>query len=136
VFLLLAPTVGIHLTVASVIEALGVMVLISFALTALGLCIAWRMSSTQGFHAIMNLFLMPMWFLSGALFPADKAMGPIAWIMRLDPLSYGLSVLRTVIERQGGADISFGLLISFLFAAVMFGCASMIATGTVSADLQ
>jgi hypothetical protein len=56
--------------------------------------------------------------------------------MRLNPLSYGLSVLRTVIERQGDADISFGLLISVLFAAVMFGLASMIAMGTVSADLQ
>jgi ABC-2 type transport system permease protein len=136
VFLLLAPTVGIHLTILSTIEAVAVMALISFALTALGLCIAWRMSSTQGFHAIMNLFLMPMWFLSGALFPATGAMGPLAWIMRLNPLSYGLSVLRTVIERQGDADISFGLLISVLFAAVMFGLASMIAMGTVSADLQ
>jgi ABC-2 type transport system permease protein len=136
VFLLLAPTVGIHLTVISMIEAVGVMVLISFALTALGLCIAWRMSSTQGFHAIMNLFLMPMWFLSGALFPATGAMGPLTWIMRLNPLSYGLSVLRNVIERQGGADISFGLFISVLFAAVMFGFASLIAAGAVSADLQ
>jgi ABC-2 type transport system permease protein len=136
VFLLLAPTVGIHLTVISTIEAVGVMVLISFALTALGLCIAWRMSSTQGFHAIMNLFLMPMWFLSGALFPATGAMGPLTWIMRLNPLSYGLSVLRTVLERQDDSSLWFGLLISSLFAAIMFGLASLIAMGTVSADLQ
>ena len=41
------------------------MFVVSFSLTAPGFCIAWRMSSTQGFHAIMNLFLMPLWFLSG-----------------------------------------------------------------------
>jgi ABC-2 type transport system permease protein len=136
VFLLLAPTVGIHLTPLSIAEAVGVMAIVSFALTALGLCIAWRMSSTQGFHAIMNLFLMPMWFLSGALFPAAGAMGGLAWVMRLNPLSYGLSVLRTVIERQTGQEMGFGLMISILFAAVMFGLASLIAMGTVSADLQ
>jgi ABC-2 type transport system permease protein len=137
VFLLLAPTVGIHLTPLSIVQAIGVMLIISFALTALGLCIAWRMSSTQGFHAIMNLFLMPMWFLSGALFPASGAMGPLAWIMRLNPLSYGLALLRSVIEQQpGGNSTELALLISLLFAGVMFGLASLIATGTVSADLQ
>jgi ABC-2 type transport system permease protein len=140
VFLLLAPTVGIHLTLPLMAEAIGVMAIISFALTALGLCIAWRMSSTQGFHAIMNLFLMPMWFLSGALFPATGAMGGLAWVMRLNPLSYGLSVLRSIIERQDeplmGPGLMLGLLISLLFAGVMFGLASLIATGTVSADLQ
>ncbi len=136
VFLLLAPTVGIHLTIFSVTAAVGVMFIISFALTALGLCIAWRMSSTQGFHAIMNLFLMPMWFLSGALFPASGAMGGLGWIMRLNPLSYGLAVLRTVIEQQSAAGIGLGLAITVLFAGAMFGLASMIAMGTVSADLQ
>ena len=55
------------------ILAILVMVLLSFALTALGFCLAWRMTSTQGFHAIMNLFLMPLWFLSGALFPGPRA---------------------------------------------------------------
>jgi ABC-2 type transport system permease protein len=136
VFLLLAPTVGIHLTWLSVGETIGMMALVSFALTALGLCIAWRMSSTQGFHAIMNLFLMPMWFLSGALFPATGAMAGLAWVMRINPLSYGLSVLRSVIQRQNSPQLGFGLLISVLFAGVMFGIASYIATGTVSADLQ
>ncbi len=136
IFLLLAPTVGIALTPIGLIEAIAIMMLVSFALTALGLCIAWRMSSTQGFHAIMNLFLMPMWFLSGALFPASGAMGPLKWIMRLDPLTYGLAALRSVIERVNAGSMLISLLVSVLFAAVMFGLASAIATGTVSADLQ
>src|SRR5687768_13747615 len=97
VFLLLAPTVGIRLTPVSVLAAAGVMLVVAFALTGLGFCIAWRMNSTQGFHAIMNLFLMPMWFLSGALFPASGAAGAIGWVMRLNPLTYGLAALRRAI---------------------------------------
>src|SRR5579864_8722156 len=69
IFLALAPLIGLHLSVAGFGAACAMMFIVSFALTGLGFCIAWRMSSTQGFHAIMNLFLMPMWFLSGALFP-------------------------------------------------------------------
>src|SRR5882672_8785041 len=81
IFLLLAPLVGIHFTLASFLLSVLLMIIISFALTALGFCIAWRMSSTQGFHAIMNLFLMPMWFLSGALFPPEGAWRGLRWIM-------------------------------------------------------
>src|SRR5215208_3101993 len=93
-FLLLAPLVGFHFSVGSLLLCVFLMIVISFALTALGFCIAWRMSSTQGFHAIMNLFLMPMWFLSGALFPPDGAWWGLKWVMRLNPLTYGLSGLR------------------------------------------
>ena len=64
-----------------------------YALTALGFCLAWRMTSTQGFHAVMNLFLMPMWFLSGALFPVQNASAPLRAIMRLNPLTYGVAGL-------------------------------------------
>jgi ABC-2 type transport system permease protein len=46
-----------------------VLLCIAFSMPNLGLIIAWRMRSTQGFHAIMNLLLMPLWLLSGAFFP-------------------------------------------------------------------
>src|SRR5438093_2580012 len=94
IFLILAPLIGIHLSLASFALALLAMFVLSFALTALGLCIAWRMNSTQGFHAIMNLFLMPMWFLSGALFPASGAWRGLQIVMMLNPLSYGLAAIR------------------------------------------
>src|SRR4051812_43813958 len=70
-FLVFPPLAAPRPPVAGVMLALLFMLVLAFALTALGFCIAWRMNSTQGFHAIMNLFLMPLWFLSGALFPAD-----------------------------------------------------------------
>ncbi|MBI3077460.1 MAG: ABC transporter permease [Deltaproteobacteria bacterium] len=93
-FLLLAPAAGISLTVASVLATGAVMGLVSFGLTNLGLLIAWRMESTQGFHAIMNLILIPIWLLSGAFFPASGTPTWIEWAMRLDPLTYGMAALR------------------------------------------
>jgi ABC-2 type transport system permease protein len=110
---------------------------ISFALTGLGFCIAWRMSSTQGFHAIMNLFLMPMWFLSGALFPAK---GALRWIMGLNPLTYGLAGLRRSMYLGTLADGLPGWAsccgVTLAFALVMFLLAAVIARGRVAADLQ
>lgn len=93
-FLALAPLAGITLTVPVVLASLVVQAMVAFALTSLGLIIAWRMESTQGFHAIMNVILMPIWLLSGAFFPAAGAPGWLGWIMRLNPLTYGMAALR------------------------------------------
>jgi ABC-2 type transport system permease protein len=139
IFLLLAPLVGIHLSAIAFGQSLLIMFVIAFALTGLGFCIAWRMASTQGFHAIMNLFLMPMWFLSGALFPADKAWGILRWTMKANPLSYGLNGIRLSLfspVESASAGWWTGLIVSIGFAAVMFGFASWMAGGRVSADLQ
>ena len=131
VFLLLAPTVGIHLTLAGLAGAMAVMLVLAFGLTALGFCIAWPMASTQGFHAIMNLFLMPLWFLSGALFPAAGAVGVIRWVMRANPLTYGLDGLRQCLyhgERSPGEPAFWAcLLVSVLAAVVLFVVAERVA---------
>src|SRR4051812_47187371 len=142
IFLALAPLVGFTFTALSFVLALVVMFVVSFALTALGFCIAWRMSSTQGFHAIMNLFLMPMWFLSGALFPASGAMAGLRWVIGANPLSYGLSALRQTMQWQavngsaGGVSFTVNVIVSIGFAMGLFVLASAIATGRTSADLQ
>ena len=72
------------------------MFVVALALTALGFVIAWRMDSTQGFHAIMSVLLMPMWLLSGAFFPADDAVAACG-SMRLNPLTYGVAGLRRLL---------------------------------------
>ena len=141
IFLLLAPLVGVRITISGAALALLVMVLVAFALTCLGLTIAWRMSSTQGFHAIMNLFLMPMWFMSGALFPASGAWRGLRWVMLANPLTYGLAALRHAIEPRDASALglpTFGvsLLVTVGFAAVMFVLAARVARSTVAADLQ
>jgi ABC-2 type transport system permease protein len=94
IFLLLAPAAGVDLSVASILWMVLVMFLVSFGLTSLGLVIAWRLESTQGFHAIMNLILLPMWVLSGAFFPMAGVPGAFEWIMRVNPLTYGMAALR------------------------------------------
>jgi ABC-2 type transport system permease protein len=133
--------VGIHLTLMGLAGALLMMAILSFALTALGFCIAWRMTSTQGFHAIMNLFLMPMWFLSGALFPPSGAARVVRVVMLANPLTYGLAGLREAMYWGNpstvppGPDFALCVIISGAFCAALFLLASVIATKRVSADL-
>jgi ABC-2 type transport system permease protein len=74
IFLVFAPLVGV--------------------LTALGFAIAWPMDSTQAFHAIVNMLLIPLWLLSGALFPLGGAAGWMRFCMMLNPLTYGVEALR------------------------------------------
>jgi ABC-2 type transport system permease protein len=124
--LFLAPIAGISLSLGGVCAALGVMLLVGVALSSLGLIIAWRMESVQGFHAIMNLILMPIWFLSGAFFPASGLPGWFAWIMRLNPLTYGMAALRRCLYVGDAAAISQipqfvpSLLVTVVFAAGTF----------------
>ena len=140
-FLLLAPLVGIKLGVATFFAVVGVTVVVSFALAGLGFCIAWRMKSSQEFHVIMNLFLIPMWFLSGAMFPASGAHGAMKLLMGINPLTYGVSGLRRALYLYSSADLrlpswSACIGISLMFAAVMFLVSSLIAGRRVAADLQ
>ena len=125
-FLLLAPAAGVSLTMASVVAAVAVMCVIAFGLTSLGLVLAWRMESVQGFHAIMNLILLPIWLLSGAFFPAAGLPVWLQWAMRLDPLTYGVAALRRCLYLGNPAAVGeapplfLSLVLIILFAAVAF----------------
>jgi len=100
------------------------------SLTSLGLIIAWRMESTQGFHAIMNLILIPIWLLSGAFFPAAGAPAPLSWLMTLNPLTYGLAALRRCLYLSQPAataaepGLAVSLVISLVFCVVAFAGAT------------
>ena len=78
--------------VASALLTAGWIALLSVGLTALGYCMAWPLDSTQGFHALMSVVLLPMWLLSGAAFPADE--GWLKWVVAANPLTYGVAGLR------------------------------------------
>lgn len=136
-FLLLAPVVGIPLGVGSFLACVGILFLVGFSLTSLGFCIAWRMDSTQGFHAIMSVFLMPMWLLSGSFFPAEGAPAWLAWIIRLNPLSYGVALLREALSMGGpGGTAALSLAVTAGFAALLFALARLLAGGRVAGDLR
>lgn len=124
-FLVLSGKAGIHLTPSTFFAAVGIMILMGFALTGLGFAIAWRMDSTMGFHAIMNLFLMPMWLLSGALFPMAGVPKILQWIMKLNPLTYGVAALRQILywplpPGPGLPELSRSILVTIVFGAIFF----------------
>ena len=72
----------------------AVCLLTGLAFTALGFAIAWQMETTRGFHAVMNLFLLPLWFLSGAMFPVEGAAPVLRVFVWANPVSYAVSGLR------------------------------------------
>ena len=122
VFLAFAPLAGVHIPLLDLLPVFGAIFLISFTLTGLGFVIAWRMDSTSGFHAIMNLLLVPMWMVSGALFPIATAHGFVKAIMWVNPLTYSISLLNYLLglpNAEPGPAVSlavtagFGLLLLF-----------------------
>jgi ABC-2 type transport system permease protein len=97
VMLVFAPFVGVHLTVVSVIEAIPLLFLLAFALTSFGVAISARLKTMQGFQVVMNFLMMPMFFLSGALFPLSGLPGWMTVLTRFDPVAYGLAPIRSAI---------------------------------------
>lgn len=125
-FILLAPVAGIPLSPAMLVESTIVLFLTAFSLTGLGFVIAWQMDSTQAFHAVLNLVLMPLWMLSGAAFPLDGASVWVQWMMRLNPLAYEVSALRAALLTPNQAlGLSFQLTLFFsvlILAAGLLWC--------------
>ena len=128
-FIGLSPEISLGMTLGGAVGTLMFLVLLGFALTGLGYIIAWLLDSTQGFHAVMSVFLMPMWLLSGSFFPAGET-GWLSWVIRLNPLTYGLAGLRRVmysgseLASQGLPGLGVCVFVTVLFCAVCVGLAS------------
>jgi ABC-2 type transport system permease protein len=129
---------GLAPSAAGVAGAVVLMAVISLALCGLGFLLAWSMNSSQGFHAVMMVFLMPMWLLSGAFFPPQT--GWLAWVVKLNPLTYGVSGLRHLLsgvdtQQAAGPSLAVCWIVSLAFAAAMFAFSSFAARRTTSGDL-
>jgi ABC-2 type transport system permease protein len=145
-FLLLGLTLGVSLTLVSFAAIVAFLFLVALALVSLGFVLAWRLDSTQGFHAIMSVFLLPMWLLSGAFFPPGEE-GALAWIVRLNPLTYGVAGLRRLLYWEAPADLyamaipaglppmTVCLAVTFVFAFVTFAVACQAAKQRTAGDL-
>lgn len=96
----------------SVVLAVLSLVLNSILLSCLGFWFAWRLDSVHGFHGIMNLILMPMWILSGALFPLPET-GPVRLIMLLNPLAYGLELLNQALKGNAWTASAIFVVLGF-----------------------
>jgi len=100
ILLAFLPVAGLRPPAVSLLESVAVLYLVAFMFTALGFLIAWQMDSSQGFHAVMNLVLFPLWMVSGALFSPASAHGWMQWLMRLNPLTYSLAALRRLLAAE------------------------------------
>ncbi len=130
IFLAFAPLAGVSVGAFELIPIAGAIFLVSFTLTALGFAIAWKMESTSGYHAIMNLLLVPMWMVSGALFPMATAHGWIRAIMWINPLTYSISLLNNLLRLPNSAPGAFD---SFL-VTLAFGVLLLLASGVMAAQ--
>jgi len=114
---------GLDLALVSPALAIGSIALLSLSLTALGFAFAWPLDSVQAFHAVMNFVLMPMWVLSGALFPASGTPGALRWLVAANPVTYGLAMMRHGLGTAGpdlpGAALSTAVTAGFAVAAFL-----------------
>jgi len=100
--LVLAPIVGVTLTPLAVLELIPLIFVLAFALTTLGVVLAAGIKSMQGFQAVINFLMMPIFFLSGALFPLGNLPWWMTGLTRIDPAAYGIDPLRRVILGASG----------------------------------
>ncbi len=119
-FCILAPFAGISFPLHLLPALALAFVLVGFSMTGLGFLVAWPMDSTQGFHAIMNIVLMPLWMVSGALFPLPAGASVIGWIGLLNPVTYGVAAIRQSMGGpavEGLPGLGLSLVVTALFCA-------------------
>jgi ABC-2 type transport system permease protein len=124
-FLLAAPLIGLNLHAGSFFASLFILFGVAFSLAGLGFIIAWQLESTQGFMGIMNMGLIPMWFMSGALFPLNNLPLWLAVIAKINPLTYGVTALQWELFPAGAVAGSPSLPVCA--AAIAFSCALAVA---------
>ncbi|GAA0595724.1 ABC transporter permease [Caenispirillum bisanense] len=94
ILLVAAPFMGMLPGVGGTLMIVLALTLAALGFTGLGFSIAWTMKSTSGFHAIMMVFLFPLWLLSGALFPMQNVPAWLHWVMTVNPVTHAVTVLR------------------------------------------
>lgn len=114
--LLLFPLIGLRLGPLALIETLAVCTLLSFAMAALGIVIATFYESFESFSVIMNFIVMPMFFLSGAMYPVKMLPEILKVFSRLNPFTYGIDALKHAMLGSGLADFSMALNMGVLLA--------------------
>jgi ABC-2 type transport system permease protein len=97
IILLLSPLVHVKISLINILPLILVVAITAFTLTGVGVLIAARMTSFQGFGTIMNFIIMPMWFLSGAMFPPKNLPSWLNVLVRINPLTYGVDLMRRLI---------------------------------------
>ncbi|HDZ86766.1 hypothetical protein LCGC14_1801020 [marine sediment metagenome] len=121
ILLLFAPLVGVKIGILMLPLIWASMFLIAFSLTSFAIIFGISIRSTEGFQMIMNFMLMPMFLLSGALYKLDNLGGWIEVIVRINPLTYGVDLLRGLMLN----DTIYGLTTDIAFLSI-FGAVSLV----------
>jgi daunorubicin resistance ABC transporter membrane protein len=126
IFLVLAPLAGFDVRAIGWSTLLLLLVGVGIGLSSLGFAIAWWLDSTQGYHVVMSVLLIPLWILSGAMFPLVEGNGGtrmIGWLMRLNPMAYAVAGVRRALyggAAPGGGGLpsttTLELAVTWLFA--------------------
>ncbi|MBI5545424.1 MAG: ABC transporter permease [Deltaproteobacteria bacterium] len=131
VFLALAPWAGFEPATIAWGPLLALLALAALALTGVGFALAWWIDSTQGYHAVVSLLLIPLWVLSGAMFPAAGSV--LSTLMRLNPVAYVVDGLRRAL--YGGlvpatvgleSSLSLDIAMAGAFAIMAFAAAAVV----------
>jgi ABC-2 type transport system permease protein len=104
IVLVLGIFIGVPLTPRLLLTVIPLLFLLAFCLSCVGIAIASRMKTMEGFQVMMNFFLMPMLFLSGAFFPVTNLPGWLAVLTRIDPAAYGVDPIRRAVLEAAGTD--------------------------------
>ena len=117
--LIFAPIVKVPIAWYNVLILIPAMFLISFALVGIGIIIASRMTSFEGFGTIMNFLVMPMFFLSGAMFPISRLPSWLKVVVYINPLTYGVDLLRNILLGISNFPIALDCCILLVFSFVV-----------------
>ena len=135
ILLVLAPFVGVKLSLLTILAVVPLAAVLAFGLSAFGVMLASMMKSLQGFQVVMNFLMMPMFFLSGALFPLTNLPTWMTVVTRIDPASYGIDPLRRVILSDSGLPSAaierLGLTINGQVLPIPLEAGIMLAFGVV-----
>lgn len=120
-FLFLSLLFGFHIISWTLLPiAFLFMILIALFFAALGTAIASLLDDMQGFQLIMNFLIMPIFFLSGAIFPINSASPKaLLWLSRINPLSYGVRGIRDCLLGTSQTGIFFNLVLLGVLAIIM-----------------
>ncbi len=124
IVLCLAPVMKMHPGVAQILYTVALMFVSSMALTSLGIFIASRMESFEGFNLIMNFVIMPMFFFSGALFPLKKIPEFLKWMVSVNPVTYSVDAMRYVLLHVNYYPVWLDAAVILGFMVIMWQLAS------------
>ena len=103
VMLILAPILGVSIDLLMVLELILVITIVSMSLSGMGLLVASRMQSQQGFQVIIQLLIMPLIFLAGVFYPVNNVPIWMEVVSKANPLSYGVDAIRQIFLGSEGA---------------------------------